>query len=130
MIRIFPALLLFALAACEEHDFYGEHTVQYDMDFIAQVGHIYHTEKNSFQVVKVRDNRCTGFCCSGQDLIVELSFFKTLPMDTSLKMSSRTLFIDSLYFELKGVSPERPPFDKIDQKDFRIEMKASRFSGL
>jgi hypothetical protein len=133
MIRIFPALLLFALAACEEHDFYGEHTVQYDMDFIAQVGHTYRTEKNSFQVVRVDDGRCRkgDFCCTGANATVQLSFFRNPPLDSSVSLIKPTLYIDSLYFQLKGISPEAPSFDKrIDQKDFRIEMKVSRLSGL
>jgi hypothetical protein len=135
LIRLF-VLTLFILIACDEHENYGEHIVQNDIDFVAQVGHRYHTEKNSFQVIRVDDSRCPSgvYCVQAGNAIVQLSFIRNPPIDTSLSLwgtgGNSRLFVDSLYFQLKGVHPY-PHFRKIvKQKDYRVDMKVSRHSGL
>jgi hypothetical protein len=131
-------LMLFMLVACEEDDYYyGEHMVQNDIEFVAQVGHIYHTEKNSFQVIRVDDSRCPSgaYCILAGNATMHLSFLKNPPMDTSLNLwgsgGNPRLFVDSLFFQLKAVRPHPQAFSKpINQKDYRIDMNVSRHSGL
>ena len=129
------ALMLFLAMACEEHDYYGEHWVQNDTDFVAQVGHIYHTEKNSFQVIRVDDSRCPSgaFCIWAGNATVRFSFIKVPVGDTTLNLFGTVrdhprLFIDSLYFQLNDISPYRfVNINKmVNQLDYRIDMKVSR----